>query len=78
MTRPLAVKAIPFFHSLFPQPQLQLDLGCHSRAAWAGCMAAQAVPRHPPDAGGKILLNNARLILKRGRRYGLCGANGGG
>jgi hypothetical protein len=26
--------------------------------------------------GGKILLNNARLILKRGRRYGLCGANG--
>ena len=28
--------------------------------------------------GGKILLNNARLILKRGRRYGLCGANGAG
>jgi len=28
--------------------------------------------------GGKILLNNARLILKRGRRYGLCGANGVG
>lgn len=27
--------------------------------------------------GGKILLNNARLVLKRGRRYGLCGANGG-
>jgi elongation factor 3 len=26
--------------------------------------------------GGKILLNNARLVLKRGRRYGLCGANG--
>lgn len=28
--------------------------------------------------GGKILLNNARLVLKRGRRYGLCGANGEG
>eukprot|EP00850_Spirogloea_muscicola_P004779 SM000021S06412 [mRNA] locus=s21:149230:154152:+ [translate_table: standard] len=28
--------------------------------------------------GGKILLNNARLHLKRGRRYGLCGANGSG
>jgi len=28
--------------------------------------------------GGKILLNNARLVLKRGRRYGLCGANGVG
>mmetsp|Transcript_21751 Transcript_21751/g.37084 ORF Transcript_21751/g.37084 Transcript_21751/m.37084 type:complete len:1030 (-) Transcript_21751:648-3737(-) len=28
--------------------------------------------------GGKILLNNARLLLKRGRRYGLCGANGAG
>ncbi|KAG2490532.1 hypothetical protein HYH03_010927 [Edaphochlamys debaryana] len=28
--------------------------------------------------GGKILLNNARLRLKRGRRYGLCGANGVG
>ena len=28
--------------------------------------------------GGKILLNNARLVLKRGRRYGLCGANGAG
>ena len=32
----------------------------------------------PPLAGGKILLNNARLVLKRGRRYGLCGANGSG
>ncbi len=29
-------------------------------------------------AGGKILLNNARLWLKRGRRYGLCGPNGCG
>ena len=29
-------------------------------------------------SGGKILLNNARLVLKRGRRYGLCGANGAG
>ena len=28
--------------------------------------------------GGKILLNNARLRLKRGGRYGLCGANGCG
>lgn len=28
--------------------------------------------------GGKILLTNARLRLKRGRRYGLCGANGVG
>ncbi|GIL45196.1 hypothetical protein Vafri_2513 [Volvox africanus] len=28
--------------------------------------------------GGKILLNNARLRLKRGRRYGLCGHNGVG
>jgi ATPase subunit of ABC transporter with duplicated ATPase domains len=28
--------------------------------------------------GGKILLNGARLVLKRGRRYGLCGANGEG
>jgi elongation factor 3 len=28
--------------------------------------------------GGRILLNNARLRLKRGRRYGLCGANGAG
>jgi elongation factor 3 len=28
--------------------------------------------------GGKILLNNARLHLKRGRRYGLCGPNGAG
>lgn len=28
--------------------------------------------------GGKILLNNARLRLKRGSRYGLCGANGCG
>lgn len=28
--------------------------------------------------GGKILLNNATLRLVRGRRYGLCGANGVG
>jgi elongation factor 3 len=28
--------------------------------------------------GGKILLNNARLWLKRGKRYGLCGPNGCG
>lgn len=28
--------------------------------------------------GGKILLSNTRLWLKRGRRYGLCGANGTG
>lgn len=28
--------------------------------------------------GGKILLNNAVMRLKRGRRYGLCGANGAG
>jgi elongation factor 3 len=35
-------------------------------------------PSAPSCAGGKILLNNARLILKRGRRYGLCGANGVG
>ncbi|CAI5497356.1 unnamed protein product [Closterium sp. Naga37s-1] len=28
--------------------------------------------------GGKILLNNAGLFLKRGRRYGLCGPNGCG
>eukprot|EP00245_Coleochaete_scutata_P011263 TRINITY_DN414_c0_g1_i3.p1 TRINITY_DN414_c0_g1~~TRINITY_DN414_c0_g1_i3.p1 ORF type:complete len:1054 (-),score=299.78 TRINITY_DN414_c0_g1_i3:701-3862(-) len=28
--------------------------------------------------GGKILLNNARLWLKRGHRYGLCGPNGCG
>eukprot|EP00270_Netrium_digitus_P002375 TRINITY_DN126_c0_g1_i4.p1 TRINITY_DN126_c0_g1~~TRINITY_DN126_c0_g1_i4.p1 ORF type:complete len:795 (-),score=302.14 TRINITY_DN126_c0_g1_i4:217-2286(-) len=28
--------------------------------------------------GGKILLNNANLWLKRGRRYGLCGPNGCG
>ena len=28
--------------------------------------------------GGKILLNCARLHLKRGRRYGLCGPNGVG
>lgn len=31
-----------------------------------------------PHTGGKILLNGARLVLKRGRRYGLCGANGVG
>ncbi len=29
-------------------------------------------------AGGKILLNKATLRLKKGRRYGLCGANGVG
>jgi elongation factor 3 len=28
--------------------------------------------------GGMILLNNARLRLKRGHRYGLCGPNGAG
>ncbi|MEW5298676.1 MAG: hypothetical protein WDW36_001768 [Sanguina aurantia] len=28
--------------------------------------------------GGKILLNNATLRLKRGKRYGLCGPNGAG
>ncbi len=28
--------------------------------------------------GGKILLNNAKLRLKRGKRYGLCGPNGAG
>ena len=28
--------------------------------------------------GGKILLNQARLHLRRGQRYGLCGANGTG
>jgi len=28
--------------------------------------------------GGKILLKNARLWLKQGRRYGLCGPNGAG
>ena len=35
-------------------------------------------PLRSPYPGGKILLNGARLILKRGRRYGLCGANGVG
>jgi hypothetical protein len=30
------------------------------------------------SAGGKILLSNTRLWLKRGRRYGLCGPNGSG
>jgi elongation factor 3 len=28
--------------------------------------------------GGRILLSNTALRLKRGRRYGLCGANGAG
>ncbi len=28
--------------------------------------------------GAKILLSNTKLILKKGRRYGLCGANGSG
>jgi hypothetical protein len=28
--------------------------------------------------GAKILLNNAKLRLKRGKRYGLCGPNGAG
>jgi ABC-type multidrug transport system fused ATPase/permease subunit len=28
--------------------------------------------------GGKILLNNATLHMKRGKRYGLCGPNGVG
>ncbi|KAF5838008.1 elongation factor EF-3 [Dunaliella salina] len=28
--------------------------------------------------GGKILLNGTKLVLRRGRRYGLCGANGVG
>jgi hypothetical protein len=28
--------------------------------------------------GGRILLNGAVLRLRRGRRYGLCGANGAG
>jgi len=28
--------------------------------------------------GAKILLNNTRLRLKRGMRYGLCGPNGSG
>lgn len=28
--------------------------------------------------GAKILLNNTRLRLKKGRRYGLCGPNGAG
>lgn len=28
--------------------------------------------------GAKILLNNTRLRLKRGKRYGLCGPNGSG
>lgn len=32
----------------------------------------------PHVTGGKILLNGAKLRLKRGRRYGLCGANGAG
>lgn len=34
----------------------------------------------PPlaPAGAKILLNNAVLNLKRGKRYGLCGPNGCG
>jgi hypothetical protein len=31
-----------------------------------------------PCAGGRILLKNANLHLFRGRRYGLCGANGVG
>jgi len=30
------------------------------------------------SVGGKILLNNARLHLKRGKQYGLCGPNGAG
>ena len=30
------------------------------------------------DSGAKILLNNAVLNLKRGKRYGLCGPNGCG
>jgi elongation factor 3 len=33
---------------------------------------------HSLAYGAKILLNNARLRLKRGKRYGLCGPNGAG
>ena len=42
------------------------------------CAFFELQRRLMPRAGGKILLNNARLWLKRGRRYGLCGPNGCG
>lgn len=66
----------------------------HSRAAFAHARRSLPTlppPPPPPPAenelcncefslayGGKILLQDARLRLVRGRRYGLCGANGVG
>jgi len=39
---------------------------------------AAATSSRSPGAGTKILLNNTRLHLKRGKRYGVCGHNGCG
>ena len=44
--------------------------------AWTWC---DSPPYNPTCLeGAKILLNNAVLNLKRGKRYGLCGPNGCG
>lgn len=42
------------------------------------CYPVDAYMTRFTSVGGKILLNNSRLWLKRGRRYGLCGPNGCG
>ena len=47
----------------------------HNPGSGAGLLKS---PSACPFAGGRILLKNANLHLVRGRRYGLCGANGVG
>jgi hypothetical protein len=50
---------------------------CRLHTNGAGCVSGVTLSTSTL-AGGKILLNKARLHLKRGRRYGLCGHNGAG
>ena len=66
---------------LLTPPSLSCVLSCTLPLPPSPCADPQLLlPSLPPTCvtGGKILLNGARLVLKRGRRYGLCGANGVG
>ena len=74
-----------------PHPEAQAQATCTSFLGACFEEAREGAPKEDEEEGedlcdcefslaygGKILLNQARLHLKRGQRYGLCGANGCG
>ncbi|KAJ3270694.1 hypothetical protein HDV01_007518 [Terramyces sp. JEL0728] len=68
----LADYLLKHYHSLYRESQKVGDEGDDSEGVLlADCEFSLAY-------GGMMLLNNTRLILRKGQRYGLCGHNGAG